>query len=225
MDAVLEQLSDLGLVPVVELPEASGALALADALAAAGLPCLEVTFRTPAAAAAIAAISRERPGVLVGAGTVLSPAQVDVAVDAGARFVVSPGFDAEVVARCRSRSITVMPGVVTPTEVQAALAKGCRTLKFFPAEASGGPAYLRALIAPFSDLRFIPSGGIDPANLGSYLAIPQVVAVGGSWIAPRSLLATGDFAAIEARARDGVHLVRSLRPRRTWVAPGGAADA
>ena len=224
MDEVLEQLSELGLVPVVEVPEASGALALADALTAGGLPCLEVTFRTPAAAAAISAISRDRPAVLVGAGTVLSPAQVDVAADAGARFVVSPGFDAAVVARCRARSISVMPGVVTPTEVQAALAQGCGTLKFFPAEASGGAGYLRALIAPFGDLRLIPSGGIDPTNLSTYFAIPQVVAVGGSWIAPRSLLDARDFAAVEARTREGMEMVRSLRPRRAPVVPGVPAD-
>lgn len=210
-DEVLERLRAHGLVPIVELPHAEAALALADALSAGGLPCVEITFRTAAAVDAMAAISRERPAVLLGAGTVLTPAQVDAAVDAGARFVVSPGFDPEVVARCEERSVVAIPGVLTPTELQRAHARGLRAVKFFPAEPVGGAAYLRSLCGPFSDVRFIPTGGVRLDNLEGYLAIPQVIAVGGSWLAPRSLLTARDHAAIESRTREAVSLVRRLR--------------
>jgi 2-dehydro-3-deoxyphosphogluconate aldolase / (4S)-4-hydroxy-2-oxoglutarate aldolase len=209
---VLDQIARLTLVPVLEIPDPAVAAPLADALAAGGLPCAEITFRTPAAAAAIEAMVKRRPDLLVGAGTVLTVAQVDRAVGLGARFVVSPGFDRAVVERCLERSVAALPGILTPSELQMALGSGLAMAKLFPAEAAGGPAYLRALSAPFPGFRFVPSGGITPHNLEGYLELPQVAAVGGSWMAPRDLLAAVDFAGVEGRVAEAVALVRRLRP-------------
>ncbi|WP_337062395.1 bifunctional 4-hydroxy-2-oxoglutarate aldolase/2-dehydro-3-deoxy-phosphogluconate aldolase [Kineococcus sp. G2] len=193
------------LVPVVVLDDAAHAAPLADALAAGGLPVAEVTFRTPAAADAVRAMT-DRGGVLVGAGTVLSARQVDEAVAAGARFVVSPGLSRAVVERCREHGVAVLPGAVTATEVQAALELGLEVLKFFPAATSGGPAAIAALAAPFGTVRFVPTGGIGPDDLGRYLALPAVAAVGGSWMVPRERVAAGDFAGITKLTADAVAL-------------------
>ncbi|HXZ99815.1 MAG TPA: bifunctional 4-hydroxy-2-oxoglutarate aldolase/2-dehydro-3-deoxy-phosphogluconate aldolase [Candidatus Binatia bacterium] len=213
---VLGRIADVGIVPVIEISDAELAVPLADALLSAGLPCAEITFRTAAAADAIKAIAEQRPGVLVGAGTVLTSQQLDQALDAGARFVVSPGFDAAVVGRCLERIATPLPGVVTPTEVQAAIGHGLGAAKFFPAEAAGGPAYLRALAGPFPAFRFIPSGGITLDNLERYLAIPSVTAVGSSWPVASDLLAARDLGEVESRAREMV-----LKVRRFRQAPSG----
>lgn len=212
MDEVVERLARLVLIPVIEMPDHDLALPLADALIGGGLPCAEITFRTPAAAASIEAIARERPDVLVGAGTVLSIEQAETAISAGARFIVSPGFDREVVEYCQRREVAVLPGVVTPTEILMARHLGLDVLKFFPAEAAGGAAYLKAIAAPFRTFRFIPTGGIDAGRLAEYLALPQVVAVGGSWMAPADLLKARDFATISDRVREAVELARNLRP-------------
>lgn len=209
---VLDQIARLALVPVLEIPDPAVAAPLADALAAGGLPCAEITFRTPAAAAAIEAMVKRRPELLVGAGTVLTVAQVDRAVGLGARFVVSPGFDRAVVERCLERSLAVLPGILTPSDLQMALGSGLDVAKLFPAEAAGGPAYIRALAAPFPGFRFVPSGGITPLNLAGYLELSQVIAVGGSWMAPRDLLVAGDFAGVERRVAEAVAQVRRLRP-------------
>ncbi len=192
---VLDRVTAARLVPVVVLDDAAAAGPLADALVAGGLPVAEVTFRTPAAADAVRAMA-DHGGVLVGAGTVLTPAQVDRAVAAGAAFVVSPGLDRAVVERCREHGVAVLPGAVTATEVQAALALGLSTVKFFPAATSGGPAAVRALSAPFADVRFVPTGGIGPDDLGRWLEVPSVLAVGGSWMVPRERIAAGDFDAV-----------------------------
>ena len=192
---VLDRVTAARLVPVVVLDDAAAAGPLADALVAGGLPVAEVTFRTPAAADAVRAMA-DHGGVLVGAGTVLTPAQVDRAVAAGAAFVVSPGLDRAVVERCREHGVAVLPGAVTATEVQAALALGLSTVKFFPAATSGGPAAVRALSAPFADVRFVPTGGIGPDDLGRWLEVPSVLAVGGSWMVPRERIAVGDFDAV-----------------------------
>ncbi len=209
---ILDQIARLTLVPVLEIPDPSVAAPLADALVTGGLPCAEVTFRTPAAAAAIEGMVGRRPEMLVGAGTVLTVAQVDAAVGSGARFVVSPGFDRAVVERCLERSVAVLPGILTPSELQLALGSGLVVAKLFPAEAAGGPAYIRALSAPFPGFGFVPSGGITPHNLEGYLELPQVIAVGGSWMAPRDLLMAGDLAEVERRVAEAVALVRRLRP-------------
>jgi 2-dehydro-3-deoxyphosphogluconate aldolase/(4S)-4-hydroxy-2-oxoglutarate aldolase len=199
--------ADLRVVPVVTLDRAEDATRLGSALKAGGLPCAEVTFRTPAAEEALRRLARDAD-LLVGAGTVLRPEQVDTANAAGARFIVSPGFSARVVQRCQELSLPVFPGVATPTEVQMALDAGIEVMKFFPAEANGGASTLRALGEPFSMVRFIPTGGINPRNLASYLALPSVVAVGGSWMVARGLVTSGDFDAITRLSSEAVELVK-----------------
>jgi 2-dehydro-3-deoxyphosphogluconate aldolase/(4S)-4-hydroxy-2-oxoglutarate aldolase len=192
---VTAALAELRLLPVVVLGSASAAAPLADAVLAGGLRCVEVTFRTDAAAEAIRVLA-ERPELLVGAGTVLTPAQVDLAVRAGARFVVSPGFGPAVVRHCQDLGVPVFPGVATATEIQMALDAGLDVVKFFPAEQVGGVGMIKALAAPFRSVRFIPTGGVHAGNLASYLALPSVLAVGGSWMVAPDLLAARDWAEV-----------------------------
>lgn len=205
MPDLLGRLRAHRLVPVVTIDDLADAVPLAKALVAGGLPVAEVTFRTSIAADAIRAIAdtglTETAGLLLGAGTVLTPDQVDAAVAAGAGFVISPGLDRSVVERCREHGVPVLPGMVTPTEVQAALALGLEAVKFFPAGPFGGAATVKALSAPFPQLQFIPTGGIDGQTAGDYLAIPAVVAVGGSWMLPQDAIRAGDFAAVERAVR------------------------
>jgi 2-dehydro-3-deoxyphosphogluconate aldolase/(4S)-4-hydroxy-2-oxoglutarate aldolase len=198
---VLDQLARIRVVPVVVIDDPAHAGALADALVAGGLPCAEITFRTSAGEAAIRALS-SRQDILIGAGTVLNAGQVDRAVDAGARFVVSPGFGIDVVTRAKERGILVLPGVATATEIQAAVGAGLDAVKFFPAEQSGGLGMLSALSAPFPGLRFMPSGGVSPTNTADYLAHPAVFAVGGSWMVPRERIAVGDFETVRRLAEE-----------------------
>ena len=202
--AIEKALAELRIVPVVSIPSADRAVSLADALAGGGLPAVEVTFRTEAAAASIARIRSERPGMLVGAGTVLDPETARHAIDAGAQFVVTPGFNPRVVDFLRERGMPVVPGASTPTEIEMALNVGLSMVKFFPAEASGGVAYLKAVSAPYAGVRFMPTGGITPANLRDYLALPAVAACGGTWLATADLIAAGDFDAIEANVRAAI---------------------
>jgi 2-dehydro-3-deoxyphosphogluconate aldolase/(4S)-4-hydroxy-2-oxoglutarate aldolase len=206
---VLASLTAARLVPVVVLDDAADADGLAGALVAGGLPVAEVTFRTAAALDSIRAMAA-RGDILVGAGTVLTPEQVDQAVAAGARFVVSPGLSRTVVERCGEHGVLALPGAVTATEVQAALELGLTTVKFFPAGTSGGPAAIAALAAPFAAVRFVPTGGVGPANLADYLAIPAVAAVGGSWMVPRRAVKEGDFAGIRQLTADAVALAAGL---------------
>jgi len=205
MSEILDRLTAARLVAVIVLDDAAHARPLAGALVEGGLPVAEVTFRTAAAAAAIGEMAADGR-VLVGAGTVLRPEQVDEAVDAGARYVVSPGFSRAVVERCAERGVLALPGAVTATEVQAALAAGISTVKFFPADTSGGAAAIRALAAPFGDVRFVPTGGVGPANLADYLALPAVAAVGGSWMVPRDAVAAGRFDEVAGRVAEAVAL-------------------
>ena len=198
------------LVPVVVIDDAASAVGLGRALVAGGLPVAEVTFRTPAARASIEAMAAI-PDLVVGAGTVRSPEQVTQAVEAGARYIVSPGLSAAVVRRCRELDVPVLPGAVTASEVQAAAELGLDTVKFFPAETSGGAAAIKALAAPFHDITFVPTGGIGPKNLADYLAVKAVVGVGGSWMCPREAVAQGDFATIERLCREAVELVAQLK--------------
>lgn len=202
---ILDRLAAARLVPVVVLDDAAHADPLAAALVAGGLPVAEVTFRTAAAADSIRAMAA-RGDIILGAGTVLTPAQVDLAVDAGASYVVSPGLSRAVVERCQEHGVLVLPGGVTATEIQAALELGLSTVKFFPAGTSGGAAAIKALAAPFGDVRFVPTGGVGPANLHEYLAIPAVAAVGGSWMVPKDLVNAGDFAEITRLTADAVAL-------------------
>lgn len=208
---VLSALRAARLVPVVVLDDAADADALAGALVAGGLPVAEVTFRTAAAQDSIRAMAA-RGDILIGAGTVLTAAQVDKAVAAGASYIVSPGLSRAVVERCAEHGVLALPGAVTATEVTAALDLGLTTVKFFPAGTSGGAAAIKALSAPFGGVQFVPTGGVGPTNLGDYLSIPAVAAVGGSWMVPRDLVKAGDFAGITALTAEAVALAASLRP-------------
>ncbi len=204
------RLRQLRVVPVIVIESPANAVPLARALADGGLPVAEITFRTKGAGDAIRRIASECPEVLVGAGTVLSAKQVDEARDAGARFIVAPGLNSAVVTRAREHHLPVYPGVCTPTEIEAALELGLRTVKFFPAEAMGGLKFLRAVAAPYGALGFMPTGGITAENVSSYLAFDRVVACGGSWMAPADRIAAGDFTwireqtALAARAAGAV---------------------
>jgi 2-dehydro-3-deoxyphosphogluconate aldolase / (4S)-4-hydroxy-2-oxoglutarate aldolase len=193
-------------VPVIAIESAAHALPLADALLAGGLPIIEVTFRTAAALDVIRLLARERPQLLVGAGTVLDPATVDAAAEAGARFALAPGCSPPTVQRARAIGLPYVPGVQTPSEVELALSLGCTTLKFFPAEAGGGVQMLEAIYAPYkhTGVRFVPTGGVSPANLAAYLACEAVAAVGGTWLAKPADIAEGRFDEIAARTRAAV---------------------
>jgi len=203
------RLAELRVVPVVSIDDATDAVALADALAEGGLPLVEVTFRTDAAAEAIGRIRAACPEVLVGAGTVLDAATVDRAVDAGAEFIVAPGFSPAVVRRAAERGVAMLPGVVTPTDIEMALAVGIRLVKFFPAEAAGGVRYIKAVSAPYRGVRFVPTGGVTPANLAEYLAVPSVAACGGTWIATADAIAAHRWDDISLAAAEAVAIARS----------------
>lgn len=213
---VLDRLGHLGVIPVVVIDDASRAAALGSALVGGGLPCAEVTLRTDSALESLRALA-ENPDLLVGAGTVLRPAQVEAAMKAGVRYIVSPGFSASVVRECQRCGVPVLPGVATATEIQLALEAGLEAVKFFPAEACGGLAALKALAAPFAGVRFVPTGGITADGLATYLAEPSVLAVGGSWLVSADLLAAQDFARITDLAAAAVRVVRVARGARTGV--------
>ena len=207
---VLGSLRAMRIVPVIVIDDAADAIPLGAALTQAGLPCAEVTFRTTSTAEAIARIAGELPEMLVGAGTVLTPQQAARALDVGAKFIVAPGFNPAVVDYCLERGIPVYPGVCTPTEIEMALGKGLQVLKFFPAEAAGGLAFLKAVAAPYVGVEFMPTGGINLANLPTYLAFKRVVACGGSWMAPTEWIATKQFDRIRSETEKAVGLVREL---------------
>jgi 2-dehydro-3-deoxyphosphogluconate aldolase/(4S)-4-hydroxy-2-oxoglutarate aldolase len=208
---IVERAREIGIVPVVSIPKLEHALPLAEALLEGGLPCAEVTFRTAAAAEAIAQIRSRFTEIFLGAGTVLTTKQAETAINAGAEFIVSPGTNLTVVDHCLSKGVTIFPGVCTPTEIEMALSKGVDVLKFFPAEPMGGVKFLQAICAPYRNIRFIPTGGIDTKNIGQYLALPQVVACGGSWMVKPELFEAGDFAKVKQLAGEAVALVRELR--------------
>lgn len=197
-------MSQLRIIPVVSVREEAQAVPMARALAEGGLPAAEITFRTSAAEGAISAIAREAPEVLLLAGTVLDVPTASRAVEAGAAGIVSPGTNPEVVAWCLKRGIPVLPGCATPTEAEACLRMGLSAVKLFPAEAVGGAALLKALSGPYPQLKFMPTGGISPQNLGAYLALPNVFCCGGSWLAPQSKMDAGDWAGIAALARQAL---------------------
>ena len=211
-DAVLDRLRDARVVPVITIDDPTDAVPLARALAAGGLACVEITFRTPRAAEALRRICAEVPEIVAGAGTVLTPAQVRTARDAGARFVVAPGLSARVVNECKERALPVFPGIATPTEIEAALELGLDTLKFFPAEPMGGLGYLKAIAAPYVDVRFMPTGGISLSNVASYLAFSGVVACGGSWMAPSDWIAAKQFDRIRDESRRAADVAKGRSP-------------
>ena len=182
MELLQKRISEIGIIPVIKIKDAAGAVPLAQALARGGLPAAEITFRTACAEEAIRRITAELPDMLVGAGTVLTVEQASRAKDAGASFIVSPGLNPEVVSWCLEAGVPVLPGVCTPSDIEKALSLGLKTVKFFPAEASGGVAMLKAMSAPYGDVRFMPTGGINEKNLLAYLSFPKVVACGGSFM-------------------------------------------
>ena len=211
MDKILEELSGYGIVPVVVLNRTEDAAPLANALCAGGLKCAEVTFRTEAAEESIKIMTTEFPDMLVGAGTVLTTEQVDRAVKAGAKFIVSPGFDPEVVDYCITKNIPVVPGCITPSEVSQGVKRGLEVLKFFPAGQAGGVAMIKAMAAPFTGVKFMPTGGINASNLSEYLAFNKVVACGGSWMVKADLINEGDFDQITKLTAEAVALVKEIR--------------
>ncbi|MGA2033191.1 MAG: bifunctional 4-hydroxy-2-oxoglutarate aldolase/2-dehydro-3-deoxy-phosphogluconate aldolase [Thermoguttaceae bacterium] len=220
-DSVLRAIERFGVVPVIAIDAPDAAIPLADALAEGGLPLAEITFRTEVAAQVIERIALERPSMLVGAGTVLTAANLAAAKSAGASFAVAPGLNAAIVGRAAELKIPFVPGVCTPSEIEQAFALKCRLLKFFPAEASGGAAMLQALSAPYAHLgvRFMPTGGVNPDNLAEYLALPSVAAVGGTWIAKREDLVAGRWQEIRRRCQAAVEIVRRVRGRGDSSSP------
>lgn len=210
-DRVVARLREAGVVPVVELPSAAAAVPLVEALATGGLTCVEITFRTPAAQDGLAAVREAFPEVLLGAGTVVTVEQLDAALACGADFVVAPGTAPALVTAALERGVPVLPGVCTPTEIELARTYGLDVFKFFPAQPMGGLGFLRALCAPYHDVSFVPTGGIDISNLAAYLSLPQVIACGGSWLVKRDLIANGEFTRIRELAEEAVEIVGAAR--------------
>jgi len=208
---IIERLQELAIIPVVSISKLEYALPLAESLLEGGLSCAEITFRTAAAAESISEIRVRFPEILLGAGTVLTLEQAETAIDAGAQFIVSPGTNPAVVQFCQSNSMTVFPGVCTPTEIELALSHGVDVLKFFPAEPMGGVKFLKSISAPYRRVRFIPTGGIDAENLAAYLAFDRVLACGGSWMVKPELIDAGEYQHIRKLAAEAVDLVRNLR--------------
>ena len=200
--------SQTPVIPVLTIERVADAVPLARTLVSGGLPVIEVTLRTKAAIDAIKAIAADVPDCVVGAGTVTRPSDIASAIAAGAKYLVSPGTPADLAAALADASVPVLPGCATVSEAMALAARGFKVLKFFPAEASGGIAWLKSIAAPLPDIKFCPTGGIDQRNATAYLACPNVLAVGGSWVAPKDALAAGDFAAITKLAREAAALRR-----------------
>lgn len=211
MSNILDELCGYGVVPVVVLNDVANAKPLAEALVKGGLACAEVTFRTDAAEESIAIMSKNFPEMLVGAGTVLTTEQVDRAVGAGAKFIVSPGFDPEIVDYCISKNIPVVPGCITPSEVAQGVKRGLNVLKFFPAEQAGGLAMIKAMAAPYTSVKFMPTGGISAKNLEEYLSFKKIAACGGSWMVKADLVDNGQYDKIEELTREAVNLVKKIR--------------
>lgn len=211
MTEMLEQIQTHIIVPVVVLEDTKDAAPLAKALVEGGLPCAEVTFRTEAAEESIRIMASEYPEMLVGAGTVLTTEQVDRAVAAGAKFIVSPGFDPEIVDYCIEKEIPIFPGCVSPSEVAQAAKRGLKVVKFFPAEQFGGVSTIKALAAPYTTMKFMPTGGINVNNLESYLSCNKIVACGGSWMVKGDLIKAGEFDKIKDLTQEAVALAKSLR--------------
>ena len=211
MKDITERFEKLGVVPVVVLEDAKDAVPLATALVEGGLPCAEVTFRTEAAEESIRLMTEQFPEMLVGAGTVLTVEQVDAAVRAGAKFIVSPGFDAEIVDYCLKNEIPVFPGCISPSEVAQAVKRGLKVVKFFPAEPAGGISMIKAMAAPYTGLKCMPTGGINAKNLGEYLSCDKIVCCGGSWMVKGELVKTGEFTKIRQLTEEARRLVDSIR--------------
>lgn len=211
MANIFDQLQELGIVPVVVLDDVKDAEPLAKALVEGGLPCAEVTFRTDAAEESIRIMSEKYPEMLVGAGTVLTTEQVDRAVAAGAKFIVSPGLNPRIVKYCVEKNIPICPGCTNPSDIEQALENGLKVVKFFPAEPAGGLPMIKAMAAPYVGVKFMPTGGIKPSNVRSYLEYDRIIACGGSWMVPGDLVNAGDFAKITELTKEAVEIVKEVR--------------
>ena len=225
MDACIKELYRIGIVPVVALEDAADALPLGAALKKGGVSAIEVTFRTAAAADAIRLLTREMPELLVGAGTVLTKEQADAAIEAGAKFIVSPGFQPELVSYVLSKGVPMCPGTATPGEMEQAMALGLSAVKFFPAEQNGGAPMLKALSAPYRDLLFMPTGGVKLENLRTYLALDQVFACGGTWLATKDDIKAKAFDQITARTREAVKTMLNFRIKHVGINSKDEAEA
>lgn len=211
MQELIEQIKSAGIVPVVKIDDAKDAVKLAAALRNGGINCAEITFRTGVAKESIRLISEEYPDMLIAAGTVLTVKQADDAIAAGAKFIVSPGLNPIVVKHCIDKGYPVIPGVCTPSEVEQAMSLGLTYLKFFPAEAAGGVKMIKAMAAPYTNIRFMPTGGINTSNLADYLNCKAVFACGGSWMVPSDKIADGKFDEIEKLTADAEKLLKEIR--------------
>ena len=225
MNPILEQISNIGLVPVIKIDDAEKAVPLVRALKKGGIPVAEVTFRTACAAEAIRKIADAEPDVLVGAGTIISVEQAKAAVEAGAKYIISPGFDAEVVKWCIDNNVPITPGCSDASDVSVAAKMGLEVVKFFPAEAAGGLKVLKALSGPFPNMKFIPTGGIGPDNLGSYLAFKKIIACGGSWMVPGDMLDNNDWDGITALAREAILKMLDIKLRHIGINSASEEEA
>ena len=208
---VLKRLAQSGVVPVVVLEDAKDAVPTAKAMLAGGIDVMEITFRTAAAADSIKAVAQECPDMVVGAGTVINLEQCKLAVECGAKFIVAPGFDEEVVRWCVERSVPITPGCVTPSEIMAAMKLGLTVVKFFPAGVYGGLSAMKALSGPFGGIKFIPTGGVNSHNIGEFIAAPFIHAVGGSWVCPKADIAAGNFEKITTLCKQARAAIQEVR--------------
>jgi len=225
MHAVLEKLGKIGIVPVIKIDDAEKAVPLARALAAGGIPCIELTFRTAQGEEAIRRISKEAPEMLAGAGTVLSTDQVDRAINAGAQFIVSPGLNPKVVSYCIKKGIPVTPGCANPSDIEQALEFGLEVVKFFPAEQAGGLDYIKAVSAPYPNLKFVPTGGINAGNIAKYISFDKTLACGSSWMASADLINAGDFDKITALSKEAVLGMLGFSVSHIGINSGNEEDA
>ena len=225
MDPILKQISNVGIVPVIAIDDAKKAVPLAKALVAGGLPVAEVTFRTAAAEEAMRAIVREVPEMLVGAGTVLTHEQVDRALEAGARFIVSPGFNPDTVQYVLSKGALMVPGTATPGEMEQAMSMGLEVVKFFPAEQNGGVAKLKAIAGPYRALKWMPTGGVNAKNLMDYLSFDQIVACGGTWMVKKDLIQQENWAEITRLSREAVRTMLGFSLDHVGVNCGSEEEA
>ncbi len=225
MEPILEKISKIGIVPVVKIDDAKDALPLAKALCAGGLPCAEVTFRTAAAADAIKIMTENFPDMCVGAGTVLNSEQVDAAVAAGAKFIVSPGLNPNTVKYCINKGVPITPGTSSPSDIEQAIELGLDVVKFFPAEQSGGLAKIKAMAAPYVNMKFMPTGGINAKNLTSYLDFPKIIACGGSWMVPGDLINAGEWDKIGQLTREAVQTMLGFEIAHVGVNCANEAEA
>jgi len=214
MDSVIDAIKKYCLVPVIKLERSMDALPLGKALFEAGLPIAEITFRTTAAKDAIELLRSNYPSMLVGAGTVTTLDQLQAAQDSGASFIVTPGFNPKIVDECLKRGVPIVPGVNSPSQVEQGLERGLSVLKFFPAEASGGVKMLKALHGPYSEVQFVPTGGIDASNVAQYLQLPNVAAIGGSWMVKEDLIASRSFVAITKLCKEAIDIANIIKAKK-----------